>query len=57
MHSDLLVTVRMFRDEIATTRKIRVVQKEGSREVKREVDFYNLDIIIAVGYRVNSFRY
>lgn len=41
-------------DEMATTRKIRVVQKEGNREVNRELDFYNLDAIIAVGYRVNS---
>ena len=40
--------------EEATTRKIRVVQKEGNREVNRELDFYNLDAIIAVGYRVNS---
>jgi hypothetical protein len=38
----------------ATIRKIRIVQKEGSRDVSREVDFYNLDAIIAVGYRVNS---
>src|SRR5882757_9928752 len=38
----------------ATIRKFRIVQKEGSREVSREVDFYNLDAIIAVGYRVNS---
>ena len=41
-------------DEISTTRKIRVVQKEGNREVNRELDFYKLDAIIAVGYRVNS---
>lgn len=40
--------------ELATTRKIRVVQQEGNREVAREVEFYNLDAIIAVGYRVNS---
>lgn len=40
----------------STTRKIRVVQKEGNREVSREIDFYNLDAIIAVGYRVNSFQ-
>lgn len=40
--------------EISTTRKIRVVQKEGSRNVNREIDFYNLDAIISVGYRVNS---
>jgi hypothetical protein len=41
-------------NEIATIRKIRIVQIEGTREVSREVDFYNLDAIIAVGYRVNS---
>jgi hypothetical protein len=41
-------------DEIPTTRKIRAVQKEGNREVSREIDFYNLDAVIAVGYRVNS---
>jgi hypothetical protein len=41
-------------NELATTRKIRVVQTEGKREVAREVDFYNIDAIIAVGYRVNS---
>lgn len=38
----------------STIRKIRIVQDEGSRKVSREVDFYNLDAIIAVGYRVNS---
>ena len=38
----------------ATTRKIRVVRKEGSRDVNRELDFYNLDMIISVGYRVSS---
>jgi hypothetical protein len=37
-----------------TIRNFRIVQKEGSREVSRELDFYNLDAIIAVGYRVNS---
>ncbi len=37
-----------------TTRKIRVVRQEGSRSVNRNIDFYNLDMIIAVGYRVNS---
>jgi hypothetical protein len=40
--------------EIATIRKNRIVQTEGVRTVAREVDFYNLDAIIAVGYRVNS---
>jgi hypothetical protein len=43
-------------DEKATIRKIRIVQKEGSRNVTRDVDFYNLDAIIAVGYRVNSYQ-
>ena len=43
-------------EELATTRKFRVVQKEGSRDVSRDVIFYNLDVIIAVGYRVNSKR-
>ena len=33
-----------------------LVQKEGNREIKRDVDFYNLDAIISVGYRVNSKR-
>ena len=42
--------------EDATIRKIRIVQKEGSRDVSRDVDFYNLDAIIAVGYRVNSYQ-
>jgi len=41
---------------LATTRKFRVVQKEGTRDVARDVIFYNLDVIIAVGYRVNSKR-
>ena len=40
--------------EIATIRKFRIVQPEGARQVSREVEFYNLDAIIAVGYRVNS---
>jgi hypothetical protein len=39
-----------------TIRKIRIVQQEGKREVSRELDFYNLDAIIAVGYRVNSYQ-
>ena len=42
-------------EEKATIRKNRIVQSEGSREVSREVEFYNLDAIIAVGYRVNSY--
>lgn len=41
-------------DEKATTEFFSVVQKEGAREVSRNVKFYNLDAVIAVGYRVNS---
>ena len=40
--------------EEATIRKFRIVQNEGTRQVTREVAFYPLDAIIAVGYRVNS---
>lgn len=42
--------------EDRTIRKFRIVQLEGKREVSREVEAYNLDAIIAVGYRVNSFQ-
>jgi hypothetical protein len=38
----------------ATVRKIRTVQNESGREVNRKLEFYNLDAIISVGYRVNS---
>jgi hypothetical protein len=41
-------------NEMSTVRKIRTVQTEGNREVARDLEFYNLDAIIAVGYRVNS---
>ena len=40
----------------ATIRNFRIVQTEGNRQVTRNVDFYNLDAIISVGYRVNSAR-
>ena len=39
-----------------TIRKFRIVQTEGTREVARDVEFYNLDVIISVGYRVKSHR-
>ena len=38
----------------STVSKMETVQQEGERQVKRTVDYYNLDAIIAVGYRVNS---
>jgi len=41
-------------DSASTVRKIRRVQREGNRDVARQIEFYNLDAIISVGYRVNS---
>jgi len=41
-------------DEKQTVSKMEIVQNEGGRSVKRETTFYNLDLIISVGYRVNS---
>lgn len=43
-------------EEKSTIRKFRIVQKEGGRLVERDIDFYNLDVIISVGYRVKSLR-
>jgi hypothetical protein len=40
----------------STVAKFATVQKEGSREVSREIEFFNLDVIISVGYRVKSHR-
>jgi death-on-curing family protein len=40
--------------EKATIRKFRTVQKEGKRSIERDINYYNLDAIISVGYRVNS---
>lgn len=42
--------------EEATSEKISVVQQEGNRQVTRKTQFYNLDAIISVGYRVNSIQ-
>lgn len=43
-------------EEGATVRKFRIVQSEGSRQVNREVNYYNLQMIIAVGFKVNNVR-
>jgi hypothetical protein len=43
-------------DEISTVKDYLTVQNEGSREVSRKVAYYNLDVIISVGYRVKSLR-
>jgi hypothetical protein len=41
-------------EPVATIRKFRIVQKEGKREISREIEHYNLETIIAIGFRVNS---
>lgn len=41
-------------EKVATVREFRTVQIEGAREVSRNLEYYNLDAIISVGYRVNS---
>lgn len=41
-------------DKKATIKDSLTVQKEGNRNVKRKIEFYNLDVIISVGYRVKS---
>lgn len=43
-------------NQSSTVSKMEIVQTEGERSVRRQVDFYNLDAIISVGYRVNSKR-
>lgn len=43
-------------DENSTIRKFRIVQNEGERKIEREVAHYNLQMIIAVGFKVNSER-
>lgn len=48
------IYVELELSENLTTEEFSVVQQEGNRKVSREINFYNLDAIIAVGYRVNS---
>ena len=42
--------------EMSTRRYFRLVRLEGNREVKRDVEHYNLDVVISVGYRVKSLQ-
>lgn len=41
-------------EQHSTIRKFRIVRQEGSRQVSREIDHYDLDMIISIGYRVKS---
>ena len=52
--SNIYAEAELYRE--ATIRKFRIVRQEGKREVSREIEHYNLDAIIAVGYRVKSHR-
>ena len=43
-------------DEAATVQKIRTVRQEGGRRITRDIEYFNLDVIISLGYRINSKR-
>ena len=43
-------------DKVSTVRKFRTVQQEGNRQVTRSIEYFNLDVIISVGFRVNTIR-
>jgi hypothetical protein len=43
-------------DKNSTIRKLQIVRNEGNRIIQRNIDHYNLDVIISIGYRVNSKR-
>jgi len=55
-----LHTIEIFKskelNKNSTVKKYLTVQKEGNREVSRELEHYNLDVIISVGYMVNSVK-
>lgn len=55
LHLKNIYESRELKEE-ATAEKISVVRREGNRDVNRSLQFYSLDAIIAVGYRVNSIR-
>jgi len=50
------ITIRSSATEKATIRNFRIVQNEGERTVERDIDHYNLQAIIAVGFKVNNER-
>ena len=64
VRNGLIVTLKLFSEPYwaqchvseATIRSFRIIQSEGAREVSRAIDHYNLDAILAVGYRVRSAR-
>jgi len=50
---NIYVEQELINSEV-TIRKFRIVRQEGTRQVQRDIDHYNLDMVISVGYRVNS---
>lgn len=54
VHPGVVKLRRLLED--STVSKMEIVQQEGNRQVRRKVDYYSLDAIISVGYRVNSKR-
>jgi hypothetical protein len=55
LHIQNIFAERELKQE-ATVKEYLTVQTEGSRSVRREIEYYNLDVIISVGYRVKSLR-
>ncbi len=55
-HINNIFSENELNQDFATVRNFRIVQKEGTRDVERNIDFYSLDVIISVGYRVKSIR-
>lgn len=51
---NIFKTAELMKD--STIRKFRIVRQEGSRSIQRTIDYYNLDMILSVGYRINSKR-
>lgn len=56
----MIILKKVFEDseleELATIRKFRIVQTEGTRQVQRDIKHYSLQMIIAVGFKVNNER-
>ena len=59
-HENIWLTKKIYNDnelkEESTIRKFRIVQKEGNREVSRDIVHYNLQMIIAIGFKVDNER-
>ncbi len=52
----LIIYIKKKLDKISTIKYYLTVQKEGNREVTRNIEHYNLDMILSLGYRINSIK-